>query len=316
MNAPDPSRVVVFNHIPKSAGTSVRECLRAGLQPESSIYYLDQSLVGGYDNFDEIDPQARARFVFDPSELPDAEFVSGHISPYTTMQRYPGARHVSVLRNPACRVISQWVHGRSLTDLDLRHWGPAYGFRVARFGLARYLEHAMIAPNIDNCITRFFTWPHPAIKPDAFIGVEHDEELFERAVATIDAMLHVNVIENKAFMDELGEALGVTLTEERLNDRSSFPPVVPTDLGSELDASTRALLDHRTRLDRRIWEHVASRAMPGADLHGILEAGLEDSVRRYSALPAAPARGGAVRRTAEWVYRTKARFDPRLRDFR
>lgn len=316
MPAPDPSNVVVFNHIPKSAGTSVRECLRAGLRPASSIYYLDRALLGGYDDFDSIDEKARSKFVFEPSELPDAEFVSGHISPGTTQVRYPDARHVTILRNPAARVISQWVHGRSMTELDMRHWGPAYAFRVARWPVKRYLEHAMIAPNTDNAIARFLTWPHPALAPDAFIDPAHDEELYEKALATLDSMTHVNVVENKGFMDELGAALGVKLVEERLNDRSAYPPVVPTDLAGELDAETRELLAFRTRIDRRIWEHVAEKALPGADTEAILSAGLEDSVRRYSALPAAPPRGGLVRRTAERAFAVKARLDPRLRDFR
>lgn len=312
----DPASVVVFNHIPKSAGTSVRERLQAALNPQKSIYYLDQSLVGGYDDFSQIDDRMRSGFVFDPSELPDADFVSGHIAPGTTQPRYPGARHVTVLRNPQARVISQWVHGRSVTDLELRHWGPGYAFRVARWPLARYLDHAMIAPNIDNTIARFLTWPHPALRPDAFIDTADDEALLDAALARLATFTHVDVVENRGFMDDLGASLGVQVVAERLNDRSAYPPVVATDLASELDAATQELLDHRTRLDRRIWEHVARPILPDADLDAILAAGMADSIKRYSALPPAPPRGGLKRRLGERAYRLKSRLDPRLRGYR
>lgn len=315
MDAPRP-KTVVFSHIPKSAGTSVTGALQRALQPERAVYYLDFSLVGGYDDTTQVNEKALSRFVFSPEELPDADYVSGHISPGTTMTRYPDAPHVVVLRNPMTRTISQWVHGRSLTETQLRHWGPAYAFRVARWPLERYLNHANIAPNVDNTITRFLTWPHAAVAPAEFIDPADDEVLFEAALKTLDGFLHANVVENKNFLDELGASLGVTLTDERLNDRSAHPPVVPTDLGTELDESTRALLEHRTRIDVRIWKHVAASVLPGADLDAVLESGLQDSIRRYSALPAAPPPAGLVRRAAEFAFRTKARLDPRLRGYR
>lgn len=315
MEGPRP-QTIVFSHIPKSAGTSVTGALKRALQPKSPVYFLDRALVGGYDRFSQFSAKERSRLVLSPEELPDADFVSGHISPSTTMARYPGAPHVLILRNPQARVISQWVHSRSLTDLQLRRWGPAYAFRAARWPLQRYLGHEMIAPNIDNTIARFLTWPHTALAQNRFISEADDDAIVESAIATLDTFLHVNVVENPSFLDELGASLGLTLTDERLNDRSDHPPVVPTDLASELDSATRALLDYRTRLDIRIWKHVAERVMPHSDLDGVLEAGLQNSIRRYSGLPAAPPPTGLMRRAAEWAFRAKARWDPRLRDYR
>lgn len=320
MNAPTPpgglAPVLVFSHIPKCAGTSVTRALQAALAPSHPIYYIDRALVGGYDDFSQLDSRELSTFVSSPEELPDADYVSGHITPGTTMARYPDAPHVTILRNPATRVISQWVHGRSLTDLDLRHWGLAHAFRIARRPLREYLQHENIAPNIDNTITRFLTWPHPALQPTTFIDPGEDDVLLETALKTLDSFRHVDVVENKDFMARLGESIGVSLSAERHNDRSDHPPVVPTDLAGELDDETRALLDQRTRIDRRIWEHVAAQAMPGADLDAVLAAGLADSVRRYSALPGRRPQGGLVRRTAERAFALKARLDPRLRGFR
>jgi hypothetical protein len=312
----DGTRTVVFSHVPKCAGTSVSHALQRALAPTHPIYYLDQALAGGYVDFSRLGSRVRSQFVFSPDELPDADYVAGHLTPGTTRVRYPDARHVTILRNPVSRSISQWVHGRSLTNTDLRHWGPAYAFRVARRPLREYLNHDMIAPNVDNTIARFLTWPHPALHPSSFIDVRDDQALLDRALSTLDTFLHVDVVENPGFLARLGDSLGVTLAADRLNDRSAHPPVVPTDLAGELDDETRDLLEHRTRLDRAIWTHVVEQVLPGAVPADLLADGLAESVRRYSDLPAGSRQGGLVRRTAELVFTAKARLDPRLRDFR
>ncbi|MDT0202571.1 hypothetical protein [Nocardioides sp. AE5] len=314
--ATSPVLPLVFNHIPKCAGTSVRTALLEALQPASDVYFLDFSLVGGYDKLEDAAPALQAKFVRRPADLPDAELVTGHISPGTTQVRYPGVAHVTILRNPACRVISQWVHSRSMTEIDLRNWGPAYPTRIARRPLAEYLQHAMIAPNIDNTITRFLVWPEERLSPTSFIDPAEDDALFDAAMARLDSFHHVNVVENRQFMAELGASLGVELEGIRLNDRASYPPVVATDLTSEMTPETRELLEQRTRIDRRVWTAIAQRVLPDADPAAVLAEGLADSVRRYSAMPAAPRRGGVARRTAERVLRAKARLDPRLKGFR
>lgn len=316
MTTLDPGRVVVFNHIPKTAGSSVRDVVRSAMGAERAVYCIDQSLVGGYVDFSALATSVRPQFVFSPDEMPDADFVSGHISPGTTKVRYPHARHITILRNPQTRVISQWVHGRSLTDLELRHWGTALAFRAARWPLQRYLNDDMLAPNVDNTIARFLTWPHAAVAQDAFVTESEDDALFDSAVATLDGFTHVNVVENEGFMKQLGADLGIALIEKRLNDRTANPPVVATDLAAELDPATRELLEYRTRIDRRIWLHVAHKVLPGVDHAAILATTLDDSVRRYGALPARRPAGNLVRRTAETVYRAKARIDPRLRGYR
>lgn len=310
------ARPIVFSHIPKCAGTSIRSALLEALEPQRDHYFLDFSLVGGYDRIEDASPALQAKFIRDPMDLPESDLVTGHISPGTTQVRYPGAPHLTVLRNPACRVISQWVHSRSMTELDLRNWGPSYPTRIARRPLVEYLQHEMIAPNIDNAITRFLVWPNDLLAPTALIDPADDDALFDLAMARLDSFLHVNVVENPDFMKELGTSLGVTLEGLRLNDRASYPPVVRTDLASEMTPETREILDFRTRIDRRVWTAVAQRVLPDADHGAILEEGIADSVRRYSALSAAPRRGGVVRRLAESGLQMKAALDPRLKGFR
>ena len=306
LSASSPQRPIVFNHVPKCAGTSVRNAIIAALPPDATtVYRVDVSLVGGYDRFDALRPRAAATFVHSPEEMPlGAELVTGHVAPGTTRPRYDERQEVTVLRHPGLRLLSQWVHSRALSDFDLRHFGHAgsTAFRVARGRLGDYLEHAMIAPNIDNTITRFLTWPHPRISPTAFIEERHDEEILDAALASIDRFDHVGLVEDPRFLERLGSAVGLTLADTRLNERRSVPRARRPHMSAELAGRTEELLARRTRLDEQLWIHVARRAMPDVEPEHVLKLTWERALQRYDAALTAPYETRPVRRAAELVY--------------
>lgn len=311
----EPGRPLVFNHIPKTAGSTITAALEQILQPAVFVRGLDRALVGGYDDLDSVKPSARTPFFMSPDDMPaDATMVAGHIAPGTTMPRYPMGDHITLLRAPHTRLISQWLHGRSVSEFSLRHWGPsAEAFRVARLPLADYAQHAMLAPNVDNTITRFLVWPHPKLHPTTFIDESDDDVLFEAAVARVDAMAHVDVVENPAFIQRLGEWLGHDLPQSRLNERTSVPPLMRPDLAAELRNGTKEALEHRLRIDNRVWDHIARRTMPDADTEQIREAALQRTIDRYAAMLTEPAGPVTVRRVVERTYEIGVRFDPRRR---
>ena len=313
-----PGHPLVFSHIPKTAGTSLRSVLQQSLQPAVFVQGVDTALLGGYDNLDAISPVMRAAFYVEPSDLPaDATLVAGHIGPGTTMARYPGADHITFLRTPQLRAISQWLHGRSVSEFDLRHWGPASeAFRVARLSLRDYLQHSMIAPNIDNTITRFLAWPHPLLARTAFIDEAHDDEVLGAALARLAEFAHVDVVENPAFIAGLGSWLGRELPETRLNERTTVPRRMRPDLAAELSGGTRALLDHRTRLDRAVWEHVVRRVLPDEQPTALLEGAVQQAIERYAAMLDAPREPLTARRAVERAYEVGLRLDPRRRTAR
>jgi hypothetical protein len=310
-----PGNPLVFSHVPKTAGTSLRLALEQSLQPAVFVQGVDCSLLAGYDNLDAISPAARATFFVSPDELPaDATLVAGHIGPATTMARYPGADHITFLRVPQVRIISQWLHGRSLIEFDLRHWGPAAeAFRVARRPLREFLDHAMLAPNVDNTITRFLVWPHPLLSRTEFIDPRGDDELLAAALARLDTFGHVNIAENPGAISELGAWLGRDLPQIRANERSTVPQRRRPDLEVELDAPTRSLLDHRARIDVRVWEHIARRVLPDADPTALLEDALHRSIERYTVMLAQPADPLTLRRAVKLAYGAGVRLDPRRR---
>jgi hypothetical protein len=304
-----PGNPLVFCHIPKCAGNSLRGALIQALQPEQVVRGVDLALLAGYDDLDALSPAARKTFVFSPEHLPaDATFVTGHISPGTTMARFPGADHITSLRNPRLRVISQWIHSRSLSELDLRHWGGlAEAFRVGRLPFQEYLQHEMIAPNVDNTMTRFLAWPHPLLHRSRFIEERDDDEILAVAIDRLDRFGHVGVVENPMFLTQLGDWLGVELQEMRLNERTSIPAKRRPDFRAEMNPSTVDLLDHRTRLDRLLWAHVASKTLD-ADADQVLESTWQKSIDRYAEAPENAGGGRPIRQAAEAFYELKHRL--------
>jgi hypothetical protein len=313
-----PGCPLVFSHIPKTAGTSLGAGLQEALQPSVFVQGLDSSLFGGYGNLDALSRAARSAVHLTPDALPaDATLVVGHIAPWTTMTRYPGADHMTVLRIPQVRTISHWLHSRSVSELSLRHWG-ALGdtFRAGWLPLRDYLEHRTVAPITDNTITRFLAWPHPALSKSAFIDESRDDELVAAAIERLESFRHVNVVENEGFMSEVSAWLGRPLPEVRLNVRTSIPHRRRPDLVAELDPATRNVLDDRCRLDTRVWEHVARRVLPGVDLNALCNASMENAIDRYRAMLHEPDAKSPARRVIERTYEVCRRFDPRCRSSR
>ena len=307
-----PGNPLVFSHIPKTAGTSLRVALEQALQPSVFVQGVDTALLAGYDDLDAISPAERAALYLTPDELPaDATLVAGHIGPATTMARYPGADHITILRAPQVRILSQWMHGRALTEFNLRHWGPnAEAFRIAWRPLREYLDHAMLAPNIDNTITRFVAWPHPALTRTEFIAESDDDELLTAALERLDTFGYVNLVENPAFQEQLGAWLGRELPETRANERTAVPKRKRPDMSVELDEPTRELLAYRTRIDTRLWTAIAARVLPDADPAQVLDAALQKTVDRYQSMLAQPAEPITLRTAVGRAYEVAIKLRP------
>ena len=311
MRSYGPGSPLVFSHIPKTAGTSLGAALDRVLKPAVAVHGgIDTALFGAYDDIDGISPGLRAGIYLSPEELPaDASLVTAHVAPGTTTVRYPGADHITVLRTPQVRLLSQWLHCRSLSEFTLRHWGRSGdAFRAGRRPLRDYLNQAAVAPSVDNTITRFLAWPHPALARTEFIAEADDDALVASAVERLDGFAHVNLVENPAFITELSTWLGADLPDAQLNERTSVPPRWRPDLGAELTPQSRELLDHRCRLDVRVWNHVAGQVLPDSDAAAVLEAAFEKSVRRYAEILRRPYDASLLRKAVEGLYDAKSRL--------
>jgi hypothetical protein len=306
-----PGHPLVFCHIPKSAGTSLTAALVEVLQPTRFVGGVDLTLLGGYE-LDGLSTVVRAGIIGSPEDLPDdATLVAGHISPGTTMARFPDTDHVTTLRNPRNRVASQWFHSRAMSEWDLRHWGTVgTAFRLGWLPFAEYLQQEIIAPNVDNTITRFLAWPHPLLKPSAFIEERHDDDLLAVAMGRLEQFAHVGVVENESFMAELGAWLGRDLPDLRQNERTFIPRKRRPDMDAEMVPGTVELLDHRTRIDRQLWAHVVSRSLDD-DPSELLQSSWEKSISRYAVAMDQRGESRPVRQAVVALYELKARIGSR-----
>jgi hypothetical protein len=298
-----PGLPLVFTHIPKTAGTALTEGLISCLQPRSVYGGLDNFAFGSFRDFDAIPPRVRAQIAVSPSDLPaDAEFVTGHITPSTTMARYPGAKHLTVLREPRVRVLSLWLFNAAHSDFMLRHWGVLKEWlRAARKPLPEYLSQPQLAPHMDNHITRFLVWPHPALPEADFIDPGDDDELCAAALERLDRYSFVGCVENPELASDLGRWLGRELVMTRPPD---LPPMHRTrrpDVNAEL-AAARDMLDARCRIDARVWRHVVRRTMPAVDPAALADRVLAESLRSYARSLAEAPRRGYLRTTVETAY--------------
>ena len=102
------SRQTVFMHIPKTSGWALIHGVIRIVSPRSAVYAaMDGTLFGGFREFDSFGGEIRSHIYLDPSSLPRRpDFVSGHLTLPTLRRRYKGAQYMTVLREPASRILS------------------------------------------------------------------------------------------------------------------------------------------------------------------------------------------------------------------
>jgi hypothetical protein len=305
-----PQRPLVFTHIPKTAGTSLREAVKAGIQPKAEFTGFGAVMLGPSPDVESLPSRVRRQVAYTPDELPpDAEFVSGHIAPSTTRARFPEGDHFTVLREPRVRLVSNWLFARAHTDFNIRRWGSiARLIRAARANLREYANNPLVGIHADNGITRLLLWPHRLTPSDDFIDPVHDDELFEQAVEMLDTFSYVGVVENQDLVDEISRWLGHSLTLPRLNEVNELRQPDHPDLDAEVSGEAGELLRWRSRIDTRLWRHVATRTFPADTLDELSERELESAIARYKSLVAQPPRLSYPRRIVEGSYNIVARL--------
>ena len=77
-----------------------------------------------------------------------------------------------------------------------------------------------------------------------------------------------------------------------------------------MSTSTIDLLDHRTRLDRQLWAHVASKSLDD-DPQDLLQSSWEKSINRYAAAMDQKDESRPARKAVVALYELKARIGSR-----
>lgn len=253
-------RPLVFNHIPKTAGTSIIQGLLAALRPAAPFIGYDRSVFGAFESFEQLSRRVRRGLVLQPEDIPaEADAVFGHLSPATTRARFPGASSFTLLREPRTRCISHWLFARAHTTFMFRGLGDwAEYVALARTPLAQYLEEPRVAFYTDNAITRHLLWPHPLIRPDGFIDPRDDEELLERAAESLALEFgFVGLVEDPGMHAALSAWIGRDIPLIKANESPRVRHGLEADIAAECDKAAD-LLAVRSRLDEQLWDRVAS----------------------------------------------------------
>jgi len=219
---------IIFLHIPKTAGTSLRNLIE---QEYSSSQCLPVYQPWPYQ------PAVLAEM---KAKLPAAKILYGHLLFGLHQQLNIEAQYVTFLRDPIERVISFFNH-------NAYHPNSEYHKAIQNgLSLLKLLKSER-APQANNLMTRMLA-PY---QPNDLLD---DERVFEQALENIDKhFCMVGLMEKFAeSVDLLGKKLGWQSSPEipHLN-------VVSNKHIQEVDAQTQAALEKYNRLDMLLYEHVS-----------------------------------------------------------
>jgi Sulfotransferase family len=273
-------------HIPKSAGTSLSDALRTAIEPRAFFSAFDRCNFGSFSDFESISEDIRKAILTDPAEIPPGvNLIIGHMSFSTTSQINPSAQFMTILREPASRLMSFWLFWRSKVDENLAPWGGWGEYvRLSRRPLREFIRARNISCQVDNQSLRMLLWPHPLVPADDFIDERHDEELVQAAASRLDRFDFVDVIENPDMVVNLQNWLGRPLIFRKLNETEDIPDALKSPVQDELDSETLALIEHRSRLDLKLWQEVVSQRLPQVDLKTFRDQARAESLARHCRL--------------------------------
>jgi hypothetical protein len=278
----DPSRPVVFTHIPKTSGTALSKVLTKALAPRHVVTGFDASVLGDFDALETIDETVR-RLIFQPNTLPrDADLLIVHMAYSTTAAAYPDAQYLTIFREPSIRLLSHYLFWRGLPAAEIAQWG-GWGerMRLSQGPLADFLFDERIACQTDNLALRMLLWPHDAIPRNGFISAVDDASLLAAANDRLSTYAYVGAVEAPGFRSDLARWLGQPIDYTNENVTLRMPVELRTDLAGLLTPEALSLLRMRTRLDDQLWR-------------GAIGAGVDTEALRFNALLSVIARYGAL----------------------
>lgn len=222
---------MIFLHIPKTGGLSLRSTLLAGIAPRPTFRILHP-----------IDDVAKLA-ALPLEERRSLALVEGHMY-YGVHEHIPGdSTYMTLLRDPVARLRSFHRY------VSRERWHPFHGMIVPeRLSLVDCIDRQMTV-ELDNYMTRSLTSLKFAHVP--FGGVTR--EMFELAVSRLESMPLVGTTERLGdFHAELCRHMGWAVT--------AVPHLNRTEAeGGEIDGESERILEHN-RFDVALWEQ-ATRAL-------------------------------------------------------
>jgi hypothetical protein len=262
---PRKQRTYRFLHVPKSAGTSIRQAVLAaspGITMAPSRSEAKRYKHCGFDDFDVLHPEVRTKIAVTQNEfdaLPHYDFVQGHFQLSTLTAFTPVEEMVTVLREPRARLMSLYAFWRTRV---VHGWRPIPMFDYALLPFGDFLGSSLIASSIDNIVCRMVLGQDHRISPQAFIAPQDTADLARDAIAVLEQFAFVGIQERPEEMwAGISQAFDLTLSPIRENvTEVPDPPLDPSMLSPE----SLALLAERSTADQAVYLHFVTQRLGGS----------------------------------------------------
>ena len=221
---------IIFLHIPKTAGTSLRQLIEKEYPGKECLYLYYPS------------PYKPEVINHIRKQLPFAKVLYGHVSFGIHQLLSIQGKYIAFLRDPIKRVISLYNH-------NAREPMMSYYANIQNGMSLLDMLTSEITPETNNHMVRIITC-------SSKVGILDDNDVLEQAIENIEKhFLFVGLVER------LIES--VTLLGRKLNWPSL--PIIPHLLKDpaknqlQIDAETQLALEKYNRLDLLLYEYVSSR---------------------------------------------------------
>lgn len=217
---------VLFLHIPKTAGTSLRAIVNDEYEGSLQLTLYEPSPYG---------PETLERL---KSQAPAAKAFIGHVFFGTDEVLGFHARYVTFLRHPVSRVVSYFLHNK-------RHEDSPYFEHIRRGMTLRNMVEDEVIPEVNNNMTRMIAGLHDN-------SPLHSREILDRAIENM---------ETRFMFVGLSESLddGLRLLARQLGWRqgAEVPQLnqAPNDLREAIDETTWASIEGLNELDLELYEY-------------------------------------------------------------
>ncbi len=224
---------------------------------------MDASIFCDFRELELLEPSTRELIAATDEEVQSLRCyraVSGHFTLNTLLQITTASAIGTILREPRARALSLYLYWRTPNIFDAMR--PYRAQQFALLPLDRFMAEPRVAPATDNQVCRMLLDSDPRIPCDDFISEEDVDAIASDAIAQLDALGFVSVLElGDVPWQGLAQLFNVGLEPKKLNVTGELEdPIAPPPEEKLLTAEALALVERRNAADRIVYDHALALA--------------------------------------------------------